>query len=53
MSITIRPSEAGFEDGARERLSIIDGFPDAEGKLTGQSEGWWVSAITRLRTELF
>lgn len=34
MKMAIRLSEAGLEDDARELLTIIDGFPDAEDKLT-------------------
>lgn len=34
MKMAIRLSEAGLESDARELLTIISGFPDAEDKLT-------------------
>ncbi|NWD58632.1 MULTISPECIES: hypothetical protein [Pseudomonas] len=47
MKMAIRLSEAGFESDARELLTIIDSFPDAEGKLSGYADEVKAGRISR------
>ncbi|MEO8646042.1 hypothetical protein [Pseudomonas sp.] len=51
MKMAIWLSETGLEDDARELLTIIDGFPDAEDKLAGYAEEVKVGSIVRGKTE--
>lgn len=47
MKMAIRLSEAGFEADARELLTTIGSFPDAEDKLAGYAEEVKVGRINR------
>lgn len=51
MKMAIRLSEAGFEDDARELLTIIDGFPDAEDRLAGYAEDVKAGRVVRGKAE--
>ncbi|QAY93677.1 hypothetical protein [Pseudomonas sp. ACM7] len=51
MKMAIRLSEAGLEADARELLTIIDGFPDAEDKLDGYAEEVKAGQINRSKPE--
>ncbi|KRP59054.1 hypothetical protein [Pseudomonas trivialis] len=47
MRIAERLSDAGFERDARELLTIIGSFPDAEDKLAGYADEVKASRISR------
>lgn len=49
MKMAIRLSEAGFESDARELLTIIGSFPDAEDKLAGYADEVKAGRIVRGR----
>ncbi|WP_414885492.1 hypothetical protein [Pseudomonas chlororaphis] len=49
MKMAVRLSEAGFEDDARELLTIISGFPDAEDKLMAYADEVKDQRITRAK----
>ena len=49
MKMAIRLSEAGFESDARELLTIISGFPDAEDRLAGYAEEVKAGGIVRVK----
>lgn len=51
MKMAIRLSEAGFENDARELLTIISGFPDAEGRLVGYAHEVKAGRIVRGKAE--
>lgn len=47
MKMAVRLPEAGFESDARELLTIIASFPDAEDKLAGYADEVKDGQITR------
>ncbi|OEC54795.1 hypothetical protein [Pseudomonas sp. AP42] len=49
MKMAIRLSEAGFEADARELLTIIGSFPDAEDKLAGYADEVKAGRIVRAK----
>lgn len=49
MKMAIRLSDAGFESDARELLTIIGSFPDAEDRLAGYADEVKAGQITRAR----
>ncbi len=51
MKMAVRLSEAGFEADAKELLTIIDGFPDAEDKLAGYADEVKAGRIVRGQAE--
>lgn len=51
MKMAVRLSEAGLESDAREILTIISGYPDAEDKLTEYADEVRKSIITRAKAE--
>ncbi|MBI6601885.1 hypothetical protein AO268_03745 [Pseudomonas sp. ICMP 8385] len=50
MKMAIRLSDAGFESDARELLTIIGSFPDAEDKLAGYADEVRDQRITRAKS---
>lgn len=48
MKMAIRLSEAGFENDARELLTIISRFPDVEDRLVGYADEVKVGTINRI-----
>lgn len=51
MKMAIRLSDAGFESDARELLTIIASFPDAEDKLAGYADEVKAGRIVRDKAE--
>lgn len=49
LKMAIRLSEAGFESDARELLTIIANFPNAEDKLEGYAEETKTGRVTRTK----
>lgn len=50
MKMAIRLSDAGFDSDARELLTIIGSFPDAEDKLAGYADEVRDQRITRAKS---
>jgi len=51
MKMAVRLSEAGFEADARELLTIMAGFQDAEDKMAGYAEEVKVGRLMRAKPE--
>ncbi len=51
MKMAIRLSDAGFESDARELLTIIGSFPDAEDRLAGYADEVKAGQISRSKPE--
>ncbi len=51
MKMAVRLSEAGLESDAREILTIISGYPDAEDKLTEYADEVKTERIVRGKVE--
>lgn len=49
MKMAVRLSEAGFEADARELLTIIGSFPDAEDRLAGYADEVKAGRIVRAK----